>query len=297
MNNVINRLEEQALEEQARSQQRYPCKRCGKPISNRGKRMHDAFCSGSGKTASRVSNTVSLPITRSSRSNNFSLKSATPGTLVRSVISYYFGWIDYCYKKMISNPFFFWFWLSLLMFSVVIPVYLLKMAWCWIESIFAIISIFWQAGGNAVGGTISFTHQLNYIADELRKPDFTGLVPAAINYFFDTTPKEADKEIVKKVVTVFGNAAMDTVNGVADISNTLEAVMQQRDDMRDAIYGWGSWGNWGSIIYSNPLQPPQKGKQASNALPPPTTNTTSTQVNVGTGGVGTGGVAARETEK
>jgi ABC-type transporter Mla subunit MlaD len=117
-------------------------------------------------------------------------------------------------------------------------------------------------------------------------------VPAAINYFFDSTPKEADKEIVKKVVTVFGNAAMDTVSGVADVSSTIEAVMQQRDDMRDAIYGWGSWGDWGSSIYSNRW--PQQEKQASKALPPTTntTNTASTQVNVVAGGVGAGDVGA-----
>lgn len=143
MNNVIDRLEEQALEEQARYQQKYPCKRCGKPISNRGKRMHDAFCSGSGKAASRVSKTVSLPIMKSSRSNNFSLKSATPGSVVQTVISYYFSWLDYSYKKMISNPFFFGFWLSLLMVSIIVPVYLLKMVWSLAESFLAVIAIFW----------------------------------------------------------------------------------------------------------------------------------------------------------
>ena len=258
MNNVIERLEEQALEEQARSQQRYPCKRCGKPISNRGKRMHDAFCSGSGKTTSRKPSTAAFPTVTVRSRSNFSLKSATPASVVQSAISFYFGWIDYCYKKFINNPFFFWFWLSLLVFSIIMPVYLLQVLWCWTESFFAVIAIFWKAGGNVVGGTVSVTQQLNYLAGELKNTDYTGIVPSAINWLFDSTPNDADKQQVKKLVTLLGNVTMNAVGGMTDMSNAIDAVTQHRDEMKATFFDWGGFGY---SIFSNPLVPPAKPGQ------------------------------------
>lgn len=41
MNNVIALLEQRAL---AALPIKTPCNKCGKPISNKGKRMHDMYC-------------------------------------------------------------------------------------------------------------------------------------------------------------------------------------------------------------------------------------------------------------
>jgi hypothetical protein len=48
MNNIIQDIEERAL---AAQPPKMPCRKCGKPISGRGKRMHDLFCYGSKKTS------------------------------------------------------------------------------------------------------------------------------------------------------------------------------------------------------------------------------------------------------
>lgn len=94
------------------------------------------------------------------------------------------------------------------------------------ESIFAVVTIFWKAAGNAVGGTVAVTQQLNELAKGLQDPSLEGLVPAAINYFIDgKAAGDGDKDAVKKALTLFGNATMNSINGMSN--TTLAALSVQ----------------------------------------------------------------------
>jgi hypothetical protein len=65
---------------------------------------------------------------------------------------------------MINNQLFFWFWGSLLVLSIVIPAYLVQLVFGYVETLFAVISVFWKAMVNVVSGTVAVTNQMNKLA-------------------------------------------------------------------------------------------------------------------------------------
>jgi hypothetical protein len=93
MNNIIEQIEERALAAQA---PKTPCQRCGKPISGRGKRMHDLFCYPSKKMFSSFQGQEEKKKTRNS-SRSPTLKSFAPSSLISWTFSTYAWALDYTF--------------------------------------------------------------------------------------------------------------------------------------------------------------------------------------------------------
>ena len=216
---------------------------CGKPISNRGKRLHDDYCPG--RTSTRSNTVATRSSTRSSRSFP-SLKIATPGTAIQATFYSYLGWIDYCYKKLINNPMFFWFWGSILVFSVVAPAYIVQLLFNFVESLFAIVAIFWRASVNIVGGTVATTQQMNKLANEFQKPEYKGVVPLLVNKLFGEAQKANETALIKHLAVTVADAAYNSVVGSVNTTNTASALELQVNATKKVFNR-----NWGSMIFGN----------------------------------------------
>jgi len=89
----------------------------------------------------------------------------------------------------------------------------------------AVVTILWKASMNILGGTIAVTQQMNNIAVELSKPEFSGLVPALSKHYFgppaNETPVAPDPVLGKAFdvgATAFTGGLTGMVNGTNAIS-------------------------------------------------------------------------------
>ena len=191
MNNSIDQFEEQFYEA-PQSSVKVPCKKCGKPISNRGKRMHDMSCYGANSVRRSYSTRSASKSPVKTRS--VSLKNYTPGSVLRWIGSTYVWFLDIMYQLLINNPFFFWIWGSLIVAYLVLPVYMVFVLFSYVEHFFGMLTILWKGGRTIVGGVVGFIDQTNQIAESLSSGGIVNVTSAVVNKYLPG--KDADSKAI-----------------------------------------------------------------------------------------------------
>lgn len=164
MNNRFDQPEEQFYEAPQLSV-KVPCKKCGKPISARGKRMHDMSCYGNNSVRRSYSTRSASKTPVKTRSSGPALlKNYTPGSILRWIVDTYIWTLDFMYRLMLDNPLFFWLWGSLIVAYLVLPVYMVFIVFSYVEHFFGILTILWKGGRTVVGGVVGLIDQTNQIA-------------------------------------------------------------------------------------------------------------------------------------
>jgi hypothetical protein len=111
---------------------------------------------------------------------------------------------------MIGSPFFFWFWGSLIVTSLVVPVYLVFVVFSWVEHFFAMITILWNGGRTVVGGAVGFVEQTTLIADKLATGGLQNFTNAVFTKYLPGTDPESQaivkfgKELTNSVASALG---------------------------------------------------------------------------------------------
>lgn len=141
-------------------------------------------------------------------------------------------------------------WLTLLISSIVLPVYLVQIVFTWLEGFFTVIRILWNGILNVTGGFVAFTQQMNSLAQTLAKPQYGGLVRHFARTLFDSTYTKADADYTKNqtvaldLATRLFGTVLESTKGYADQNQTLATIANGIVDFRkDNVNPWFSYDN------------------------------------------------------
>jgi len=140
---------------------------------------------------------------------------------------------------MINNPFFFWFWLSLLLLACVVPIYLIQSVFFLIERMFAIVFILWKGAANVFGATVGFTQQANRFAEGMANGNLTNNLGSSLASYFMGTPTLQQKNQVAKLV---GYA---TTGSIAALSTNYTVVANAIDQQVGVLHSTWEKGIFG----------------------------------------------------
>jgi len=206
--------------------QKYPCAKCGKPVSNRGKRWHDLACNGRAKQASpRAGGPASR--TRSAASTPRTTFSAfKPSSIFSRCFQTWLQLIDFLYRKVSEQTILIVFWLFLLLASVLLPVFLLVQCFEWLTTVYAMLIQIMYFFLNVFGFAVGVSNQSTALLKAMTSPAFGN----AVKYYFDPTyaslAKEKQEEVLKGVTEFTGmiSGSLQEVGKAATDSTHMAAL-------------------------------------------------------------------------
>ena len=211
--------------------QKYPCAKCGKPVSNRGKRWHDLACPGA-KAAPRAAGPASR--TRSASVPRTSSSVLKPSSLCSRGFQMWLQSIDFFYKKVSEQTVLIVFWLFLLLATIILPVFLALQCFSWLNTLYAlvvqIISFFLNVLGFIIGVSNQSSALLNTVTTDFGN--------AAKWYFdpqwVDVKDDNATKILIKQGASKFVNSLAKTVEEVGKTAtNTTHMVALSHEGMKN----------------------------------------------------------------
>lgn len=208
--------------------QKYPCAKCGKLVSNRGKRWHDLACNGrakqaaprAGGPASRTRSSAPMPRT--------TFSALKPSSIFSRGFQMWLQLIDYFYRKVSEQTILIVFWLFLLLGSIILPVFLLVQCFVWLNTVYAMVIQIMYFFLNVLGFAVGVSNQSTVLLKAMTSPAFGH----AVKYYFDpayASLGEEKKKEVQKGVTEFTGMISGSLQevGKAATNSTHMAVISQ----------------------------------------------------------------------
>ncbi len=206
MNNIIDQIEERAL---ASQEQKIPCRKCGKPISNRGKRMHDLFCYA-GKKSQKPFFGEGLQSKSRSPAKQNSLKSFSPSSIFGWSVKNYAWFLDLCFQKTIDGGFWFWLWGTMFVVSLLLPVYFILSLFLWVERLFSVVVSLWRLGANGIGFTVGMTQNANDLAAKIANGTYKDIGKSFVNFYIGRA-NTSDVDVVQTFGHDFVSTGIQTI--------------------------------------------------------------------------------------